>query len=621
MAKRFSGDDRPNARVLRRAEAYAQREIGSADDEERAQFVEEASGDIRWEDYVEHKKKTGWQLIEDYPYRTKDGITAYTIHRFQYALDPKLKQFPATYEINRVRRFGTGPLLLPYNLPELIKRSTEPIVLCEGEKAANRALKDGLLATVVHGQHWDDRIADCFADRDVYIVQDNDDAGKENTAEALARLVKVAARPRVLQLTGLARHGDLYDWLEADHNVGELLALVEHLPVHGKINIKPHQFPDERNLPPWQWVYGTHLLRGDVAVTTAMGGTGKSNLNIAEALSLATGKSSLGHSVPHVGARVLLVNMEDNSNTMNKRIAAAMRVHKLTKEAVGDQLLRVAKDEVEAAFGERFTLASKDRFGRVVRNEALIEALIAYLIEHKIDVLIVDPLTLAHEVQEKDPGEFRAAVECFGTIAMKANVAVSLFHHTRKENGNEMTVELARGALALMDTCRDMRLGEKMPKKEAERLGLTDHWRYFRLFGGKANYAPQMANSEWYRIESVTIDNNYPLPGENLSAVVTWQHPGTKALTPRPSDIEEIKKKLGEGYDREDVRSSAWAGRGVAEVMNLDHETDRDLIKKLLKKMVKDGLFKPAPRKDKSRKVHTFYVLNNDKPDEPDGQL
>jgi hypothetical protein len=33
---------------------------------------------------------------------------------------------------------------------------------------------------------------------------------------------------------------------------------------------------------------------------------------------------------------------------------------------------------------------------------------------------------------------------------------------------------------------------------------------------------------------------------------------------------------MGNGLDREDVRSSSWAGRGVAEVMGLDQEDDRD---------------------------------------------
>jgi AAA domain len=610
MAKGYSGDDgnRPNARAKHRAEAYAQRQTGAAEDWE--QFIDEATGDIKWEDYVKHKEQSGWKLREDYPYRNKDGITIFTVHRFQYALDPRLKQFPATHEVKGVRKFGTGPLLLPYNLLELIKRPTEPIVLCEGEKAANRAIKDELLATCVHGQHWTDLIADYFTDRDVTVIADNDDMGEENTEKALERLVKVGARPRVLRLPG-PRHSDLYDWLEADHTGKELLTAVAQLPVYGKINVAPYVPPQEKDLAPWDWLYGTHLLRRHVSGTAATGGAGKSNLNIAEALAMATGRHLLGHTVPRP-LRILLINMEDDSNTMDKRIAAAMRTHKISHDDLGDRLFRVAKDEVEAAFGGRFIIASTDRARRVIPNETLIGALITFLLAHQIDVVIIDPLTLAHEVNESDPGEFRAAIECFGKVAIKANVAISLWHHTRKENGNETTAESARGAKALVDTLRDLRMGEKMPKQECERLKLTDHWRYLRLFSGKVNYAPQMSDSEWYRIESVTLDNNYPFPGESVSAVVSWQHPGTKALMPTSRDLDEIKQRMGNGLDREDVRSSSWAGRGVAEVMGLDQEDDRDQIKKLLKAMARDDRLKTVSRNDKKGNSRSFYVWVND---------
>jgi hypothetical protein len=612
MAKKgYSGDfgNRYSSKIKQRAEDMALRDVGSIED--YGPYLEKASGEINWEGYEEYLKNEGWQFVEAYLYRNEDGTIVYEVWRYEHRHSSSLKKFVSHHK-NSIGRIciNAGPLLLPYNLSELVKRPTEEIALCEGEKAVNRAAKAGLLATCVHGQIWTDLIADYFTDRDVIVIPDNDDMGKENTQKALERLVKAGARPQVLQLGG-ERHSDLYDWLEAGHCGEELLTAAAPLPVHGQINIAPYAPPQEKDLAPWEWLYGTHLLRRQVSGTAAMGGSGKSNLNIAEALALATGRHLLGHTVPKP-MRVLLINMEDDSNTIYKRIAAAMRVHKISHDDLGGRLFRVAKDEVEHAFGERFIIATVDRARIVIPNETLIGALITFLLAHQIDVLIIDPLTLAHEVNELIPAEFRAAIECFGTVAIKANVAVSLWHHTRKENGNEMTIESVRGAMSLVDTCRDVRLGEKMPKKEAERLNLTDHWRYLRLFSGKVNYAPQMSDSEWYRIESVTIDNNYPFPGESVSAVVSWQHPGTAALMPTAHDIAEIKKRMNDGYDREDVRSTTWAGRSVAEVMGLDHEADRDQIKKLLKAEVRDDRLKTVSRKDKKGNPRTFYVWVND---------
>ena len=79
-----------------------------------------------------------------------------------------------------------------------------------------------------------------------------------------------------------------------------------------------------------------------------MGGTGKSNLAIVEALSMTSGKQLLHDLVPHRPLRVVLINLEDNRNTMDKRIAAAMRHYGLTPADIGDRLIVLAKGEVRS---------------------------------------------------------------------------------------------------------------------------------------------------------------------------------------------------------------------------------------------------------------------------------
>jgi RecA-family ATPase len=112
------------------------------------------------------------------------------------------------------------------------------------------------------------------------------------------------------------------------------------------LTLEPHAFPDEASIPPWDFLYGRHLLRGTVSCTAAMGSTGKSSMGIVEALALASGKALLGVQVPRP-LRVLLINLEDNRNAIDKRIAAAMRHHGLTREDIGGRLFTLAKGEIK----------------------------------------------------------------------------------------------------------------------------------------------------------------------------------------------------------------------------------------------------------------------------------
>jgi hypothetical protein len=129
----------------------------------------------------------------------------------------------------------------------------------------------------------------------------------------------------------------------------------------GVIDARPYQFRAEADIAQWQWLYGRHLLRGEVAGTAAMGGTGKSTLSIVEALAMASGRALLGQTVPGP-LRVVLINLEDTRNTMDKRIAAVMRQYELTPDDIGDRLIVIAKGEV------KIKVARQKRFGDVERN-------------------------------------------------------------------------------------------------------------------------------------------------------------------------------------------------------------------------------------------------------------
>jgi hypothetical protein len=72
------------------------------------------------------------------------------------------------------------------------------------------------------------------------------------------------------------------------------------------------------------------------------------------------------------------------------------------------------------------------------------EALIAALIALKIDILVIDPVVKAHRVTENDNMLMDAVATVFADIAAAANCSVELVQHTRKTNGEEVTLEDAR---------------------------------------------------------------------------------------------------------------------------------------------------------------------------------
>ena len=164
---------------------------------------------------------------------------------------------------------------MPYNLPDVLARKGERLYFVEGEAGVNRCKALGLRCTCIQGQFWTDDVCQFFVDEpDVCLFMDNDDAGHKNTERALEWLAKVGAKVRVPVLPDLAPRAGLDDWL-ATHTVDELKVICDATPVSG-LNITPYNFPDETSLPMWDFMLGTHLLRGTVSGTAAMGGTGRS---------------------------------------------------------------------------------------------------------------------------------------------------------------------------------------------------------------------------------------------------------------------------------------------------------------------------------------------------------
>jgi AAA domain-containing protein len=374
------------------------------------------------------------------------------------------------------------------------------------------------------------------------------------------------------------------------------------------ITAAPYTFPSEASIPQYDWLLGRHLLRGEVCGTAAMGGTGKSSLAIVEALAMTSGKQLTHDAVPREPIRVVLINLEDKQNTMDKRIAAAMRHYKLCKEDIGDRLIVLGKGEI------KIKIAVQVKAGDVWRNQEIIDALIELMTKHKADVLSIDSFIRTHSVAENDNSAIEEVVECFEEIAVAANCAVHLWHHTRKSGGQGVSVESARGAQAFIDACRAVRILETMTSEEAKKLKIPNRRPYFRAFNGKLNFALATDESQWLVTASVRIDNGPAnaggvyLLGDNLGVAECWQHPGTVEADLSEANVEAIKQLVGAAAWREDTRASMWVGKAIAQVLSLDPEDDAALIKTTLKRLIEMGALKREPGRDKNREARVFIV-------------
>jgi hypothetical protein len=504
----------------------AWREHGSKTAAERNTYSEEHAGEPFDDAYL---LRQGYKLMRVFDYTLANRTPLYQHNRYElkkgYTPSKKRqrKQFLTHRRVNGNDVLGAGDRRVIYNWPAIMVAGPgSTVFVCEGENKAQALIDAGLLATTVLSHAWAPECVSALVGRHTIILEDNDDEGRRLATDAHKKLAPAAASTRIIPATHLWKHlsngaepkphDDVIDWIKLGGDPGKLLDICREIPADGIIVAESFVPPAEADIPPWEWLYGRHLLRGEVSATVATGGTGKSTLSIAEALAEASGRALLGFDVSKP-LRVVLINLEDTRNTMIKRITAVMRHYNLTAADIGDRLIVIAKKEI------KIKVARQLRTGDVERNEQTIRALTQLMVKHRGDVLSIDSLIRTHKVNENDNSAMQEVIECYEDVAVDANCAVHLWHHTRKAGGEKVTIESARGASAIIDACRSARALEKMTAKEHEELltiapDMLSAGHYFRAYHGKLSFAPPADQSDWYAIENITLAN-----GDDVGAV------------------------------------------------------------------------------------------------------
>jgi putative DNA primase/helicase len=151
--------------------------------------------------------------------------------------------------VNNVQ--GVTPVL--YRLPALLKADPAALLLVvEGEKDSDKLRALGFIATTNAGGagKWKPAYSEPLRGRNVVILPDNDDVGREHAQQVARSLQGKAATAKVVELPGLPDHGDVSDWLAGGGTQEALLGLIEAAPLWSKPLPIPSVNGNGRHGPP-----------------------------------------------------------------------------------------------------------------------------------------------------------------------------------------------------------------------------------------------------------------------------------------------------------------------------------------------------------------------------------
>jgi len=370
---------------------------------------------------------------------------------------------------------------------------------------------------------------------------------------------------------------------------------------------EPFAWRDPGQIPPRRWLLKPHLISGYTSLTVSPGGVGKTTLGLCEAMALATGKPLLGVN-PAARTKVWYWNGEDPLEELERRVHAIAMHFSIKREDIEGWLFLGSGRKGELIVAEQTS-------DGVTVFTPVVNALCQFIRERDIGAVYIDPFVSSHRVSENDNNAVDRVAKAWGRISDVTDCAVDLVHHMRKIGTGEISVDDARGAVALVAAARDVRLLRPMLEAEAAACGIepSERLAYVRVENGKANMAPRSGQkADWFRLANVHLPN-----GDEVQAASPWTAPDPRREV-TPSELIELQRRIdagrgeaGEGW-RDNVQAGpAWVGFAVAEVLGLDvdHGPDKHQIKGLLKGWLKSGALKRVERQDKKRNPRLFIEV------------
>lgn len=200
------------------------------------------------------------ELVAEYLYTDEFGRILYKKQRFE----------PKNFRVSSPGPNGdfvsgiNGARRVLYRLPEVL--NSEWVLVLEGEKDCETARSLGFVGTCNHAGagEWDVSYSRTLAGKNIVIIPDNDDPGREHAETVRKSVFPFAKSVRVLELPEAPPSGDLTDWVSAGGNSAELRELIERTEP-----IKPGELVNETELVSSE--YGPHDEGNALAVRRLYG--------------------------------------------------------------------------------------------------------------------------------------------------------------------------------------------------------------------------------------------------------------------------------------------------------------------------------------------------------------
>lgn len=537
------------------------------------------------------------KVVARYDYVDEQGETLFIVERLE----------PKSFRQRTRDRIGKGAMdgvrRVPYHLDEItnpvgrlydIDGEEVPwrVYLTEGEKACDRLRSEWkVLASCGSGGagKWDRRYAEHFANADVVILADNDQAGRDHAEQVARSLADKAQQIRIVGFPSLPEKADIWDAMEKGLTQSDFEALVDQAKPYGDKHrlVDPDQ-PDVKSfsafagtvIPPRPWLLGTNFCRGYLSGLTGAGAGGKTALRYAQLLALATGRGDITGEKVFQRTPVLIVGLEDDEVEMVRRLTAACAHHKIDPKILGDWVLFWCPK------GLKFTDA--DRFGNATPGK-LGDALKRIIKAKKVGLVCVDPFVKSHGASENDNNAVDLTAQLFLEVAFECGCAVDYVHHTRKGLPIAGNADNSRGASALANASRLLKSVITMTAPEALGFNIeaSDRWKYIRLDDAKINIAPAADNAMWFKLVGVPLHNGngiYP-DGDVVQTVERWTPPDPfeglnklklaaifAKLRAGPEEGELFRKR------RAEAELEKWAGTPIIDLGGVSDFQARQIV-------------------------------------------
>ncbi len=380
------------------------------------------------------------RIVAQHDYRDEAGELLFQVVRFEPKDFRQRKPKPGGGWEWRVK----GVRVVPYRLRELLTDPARAVVVAEGEKDCDKLACIDVLATCNAGGagKWTAEHSEFLRGRIVFVIPDNDEAGRNHAMQVAQSLHGIAESVRIVELPGLPAKGDVSDWIAAGGTKVELKQLAEAAPLwtpaavvqSGPIltclaDVEPRAV---------SWLWPARIPLGRITLLVGRPGEGKSFFTTDAAARVTTGTPwPDGGDCPQ-GSVILISAEDDPADTIRPRLDAhyadVRRVHLLSA---------VRRVDEKGHYDRLITLADVDA----------IEAALVKLPDCKL--IVVDPIGsfLGGGTDAHRDNEVRGVLAPIAMLAEKHGPAVLVVAHRRKSAGI-IADDLALGSRAFTGIAR-----------------------------------------------------------------------------------------------------------------------------------------------------------------------